>query len=244
MRAEPQQHTMEGDSEAQDHITRDAELVYNYHRMGLPLPSTVDAIFTLCSLDVRVAQRAAQLYLDGHGRCLIFSGGCGKLTAGRFDRPEAEVFADVARARGVPEEAIIVESESTNTGENVRFTHVILENRGLLGGDGGIRSFILVQKPYMERRTYATFVKQWPGVEAAGEWGKKAEFSVTSPQLEWAEYPDENNPRDLVINIMVGDLVRIREYPAKGYQIAQDIPVEVWEAGQRLIAAGFREHLP
>lgn len=234
---------MESKYKPQSQINQDSELVYNYHRMNMTLPTKVDAIFTLCSLDVRVAHRAAQLYLGGHGRYLIFSGGSGKLTAGRFIKPEAEVFADIARAQGVPEEAIIVEPQSTNTGENVLFTFEMISNRGLLGGENSIRSFTLVQKPYMERRTYATFMKQWPGIDPIGE-GRRVEFSVTSPQLEWSDYPDENNPHDLVVDIMVGDLIRIREYPAKGYQIMQDIPVEVWEAGQRLVAAGFDGHLP
>ncbi|KUI72380.1 hypothetical protein VM1G_07562 [Cytospora mali] len=234
---------MEDKREPQNQVTQDTELVYNYHRMHMPLPAEADAIFTLCSLDVRVAHRAAQLYLDGHGRYLIFSGGSGKLTEHRFTKPEAEVFADVARAKGVPDKAIIVESQATNTGENVRFTYGIFRDRGLLGGENGMRSFILVQKPYMERRTYATFMKQWPGMDTIDE-EKSVEFSVTSPQLEWSDYPDESNPRDLVVNIMVGDLIRIHEYPAKGYQIAQEIPVDVWEAGQRLIAAGFDGHLP
>lgn len=232
-------------------ISEDAELVYNYHRMGMPLPTAcADAIFCLCSLDLRVAQRAAQLYLDGYGRWLIFSGGSGKITADlplfRED-PEAVVFARVARAMGVPDERIIVEPRSTNTGENVRFTQTLLGERGLLGDhnnghDDSIRTFVLVQKPYMERRTYATFMKQWPGMET-DEGGKRFQFTVTSPLLEFAEYLDEQNPRDLVINLMVGDLVRIREYAAKGYQISQEIPEEVWEAGQRLIAAGFTQHL-
>ncbi|ROW07285.1 hypothetical protein VMCG_03951 [Cytospora schulzeri] len=234
---------MEGKREPQDQINQDAELVYNYHRMHMPLPLKADAIFTLCSLDVRVAHRAAQLYLDGHGRYLIFSGGSGKLTADRFAKPEAEVFADISRAKGVPEEAIIIESKSTNTGENVRFTYEILMNRGLFGGENGIRSFILVQKPYMERRTYATFMKQWPGTDSSVD-GKGVGFSVTSPQLEWSDYPNEDNPLDLVVNIMVGDLIRICEYPVKGYQISQVIPGEIWEAGQRLVAAGFDSHLP
>lgn len=234
-------------------VCHDAELVYNYHRMAMPLPATsTDAIFCLCSLDLRVAKRAAQLFLDGHGRWLIFSGGSGKLTADLplfRDDPEAVVFARIAREMGVPDERIIVESRSTNTGENVRFTHALLKDRGLLKDhrdghdDDGIRSFVLVQKPYMERRTFATFMKQWPGITSDG--GKKQfEFTVTSPQLDFAEYPDEHNPRGFVINIMVGDLVRIRDYPTKGYQIPQEIPGEIWEAGQRLVAAGFTQHLP
>lgn len=235
-------------------IAKDAEKIYDYHRMQMPLPTTgADAIFCLCSLDLRVAQRAAQLYLDGYGRHLIFSGGSGKLTLNRpefQDAPEAVVFARIAMEMGIPEKRIIVESRSTNTGENVRLTYELLRERGMLaqddGKDGateGIRSFILVQKPYMERRTYATFMKQWPGM-AAGEEARSSESVVTSPQLSFAEYPDDANPRDLVVNIMVGDLIRIRDYPALGYQISQDIPKDVWEAGQRLIAAGFGEHLP
>lgn len=237
----------------QAQVSHDAELVYNYHRMGMPLPNArADAIFCLCSLDIRVAQRAAQLYLDGHGRWLIFSGGSGKITAGLplfRDDPEAVVFARVAREMGVPDESIIVESRSTNTGENVRFTHALLGERELLGGygdgqhhDDSIWTFVLVQKPYMERRTYATFMKQWPGIDS-DKGGKRFEFTVTSPPLSFAEYPNEHNPRDLAVNLMVGDLVRIQEYPAKGYQISQEIPEEVWEAGQRLIAAGFTQHL-
>lgn len=242
---------MDGCDPTQTQIAHDAELVYNYHRMGMPLPTVpADAIFCLCSLDLRVAKRAAELFLDGHGRWLIFSGGLGKVTADLplfQDDPEAVVFARVAREMGVPEERIIVESKSTNTGENVQFTHALLDERGLLqdhshgGQDDSIRSFVLVQKPYMERRTYATFMKQWPGINSE-EREKRFEFTVTSPQLDFAEYPDEHNPRDLIINLMVGDLVRIKSYPAKGFQIPQDIPEGVWEAGQRLIAAGFNQH--
>lgn len=211
-------------------IEQDATLVYNYHRVGIPL-RPADAIFVLCSLDTRVAERGSQLYLRGYGEYLIVSGGVGKLTADRFAKPEAEVFADIAREMGVPDDKIIVENKSTNTGENVRFTYSLLQEKGLQPC-----SLILVQKPYMERRTYATFRKQWPD--------PRTEFTVTSPQLDFASYPNQDNPRDLVIHVMVGDLVRIRDYPARGFQIAQGIPDEVWEASQRLIAAGYDGHLP
>ncbi|KAI1854629.1 hypothetical protein JX266_000747 [Neoarthrinium moseri] len=212
-------------------IERDAKVVYDYHRMRMPLASPVDAVFCLCSLDLRVADRAAQLFMDGHGEYLIFSGGTGRLTQGRFDRPEAEVFADRARTLGVPSDKILTEPASTNTGENVRFTWQLLSSKGLR-----LKSFILVQKPYMERRTYATFKKQWPDEDTR--------IVVTSPQFEWEEYPNQNNPKGLVINIMVGDLIRIRDYPARGFQIHQDIPDDVWQAGCRLIEAGYKSHLP
>ncbi|KAJ2999184.1 hypothetical protein NUW58_g91 [Xylaria curta] len=210
---------------------QDAETLYEYHQLHTKIDRKADAVFCLCSLDIRVAERAAQLFLDGFGDYLIFSGGSGKLTHGRFDKPEAEIFADIARQLGVPETKLIVEPHSTNTGENVRFTYALLQEKHL-----SIRSFILVQKPYMERRTYATFKKQWPDPDT--------EIQVTSPQLPWKDYPNDDNPVDLVINIAVGDLIRIREYPAKGFQIHQDIPDEVWAAGQRLIQGGYSSHLP
>ncbi|KAJ3041503.1 hypothetical protein HDV00_009299 [Rhizophlyctis rosea] len=215
-----------------DDFAHNASLIYNYHRMYQSLPSKpVDAIFCLCSLDIRVARHAAQLYLAGHAPLLIFSGNVGALTEGRFTAPEADVFADIAKSMGVPASNILVENKATNTGENVRFTYQLLREKGLQ-----IQHFILVQKPYMEKRTCATFAKQWP------DSGTK--FTVTSPSLEWEEYPDVENPAELVINIMVGDLVRIRDYPAKGYQIAMEMPEDVWEAGQWLIKAGFDRHLP
>ncbi|KAI0129102.1 DUF218 domain-containing protein [Xylariales sp. AK1849] len=223
--------SMRGPLGAEALVAQDAEVVFEYHRMHMSLMSPVDAIFCLCSLDLRVAGYAAQLFLDGYGDYLIFSGGSGKLTRDRFDQPEAEVFATKARELGVPAEKIIVEPLSTNTGENIRLTWSLLQEKGLQP-----RSFILVQKPYMERRTYATFKKQWPD--------KDTKITVASPQLNWEEYPNMDNPRDLVTNIMVGDLVRIREYPSKGFQIHQDIPQDVWEAGERLIQAGHNSHLP
>ncbi|KAI1172164.1 DUF218 domain-containing protein [Nemania sp. FL0916] len=212
-------------------VQQDAETLYEYHQLHTRITQKADAIFCLCSLDTRVAQRAAQLFLDGYGDYLIFSGGSGKLTHGRFDKPEAVIFADIARGLGVPDEKLIVEPCSTNTGENVRFTYALLREKGL-----SLKSFILVQKPYMERRTYATFKKQWPD--------PSAEIFVTSPRLSWKDYPNQDNPVDLVINIAVGDLIRIREYPAKGFQIPQEIPPEVWEAAQRLIEKGYNSHLP
>lgn len=42
---------------------------------------------------------------------------------------------------------------------------------------------------------------------------------------------------------MVGDLQRIKFYPAKGFQVYQEIPNDVWNAYEQLIAAGFDKHL-
>lgn len=49
----------------------------------------------------------------------------------------------------------------------------------------------------------------------------------------------------LVINVMAGDLVRIKEYGEKGWQVKMEIPKNVWEAGRRLVEkGGYGGHLP
>lgn len=207
-------------------IENDARILYDYHRISMPIQQDADAIFALCSFDLRVAHRAVDLFNSRQPKHLIFSGGRGKHTAKLFTKPEAEVFADVALKRGVPKERIILETESTNTGENVRFTYKLLQTMGL-----SPRKMILVQSPYMERRTYATFRKQWPNASV--------QFSVTSPQLRFDEYPCEAVPKDSFITSMVETLLRISYYPKRGFQVKQEIPDEVQKAGMRLFAAGY-----
>lgn len=208
-----------------------AERVWAYHRMNHPLQHA-DAILVLCSHDKSVAERGAQLFLEGWAPLLIFSGGLGVITKGLWSEPEADQFAQIALTMGIPKDRILVENQSTNTGENVLFTRRLLEQQGL-----DLQKFILVQKPYMERRSYATFRKFWPEKDAI----------VTSPQVTFEEYlssySNESLSRDDVIGIMVGDLQRIRIYPEKGFQVPQEIPAEVWSAYEQLVAAGYQKYL-
>src|SRR5262249_11162145 len=149
-----------------------AERIWNYHRMNHELAKT-DAILVLCSHDVRVAERGAELFLDGWAPLLVFSGGLGAITRHMWSEPEADLFASVAVRMGVPKERVLVENRSTNTGENVLFTKRLLKEAGI-----DPRSFLLVQKPYMERRSYATFRKLWP----------EKDVIVTSPRAAFEEY--------------------------------------------------------
>ncbi len=198
-----------------------AKNIWDYMLMHQELKSA-DAIFALGSNDTRVAERAADLYLAGLGKYVICAGGNGK--ASELSRPEAEVFGDIVIKKGIPKDRVILEPNSTNTGENVQFVKKLLEEKRL-----NFKSFILVQKPYMERRTYATFRKQWPEVECR----------VTSPQISYEEYSKDENFKNRFINVMVGDLERIKEYPKLGFQIEQDIPKNVWDAWEELIKRGF-----
>jgi uncharacterized SAM-binding protein YcdF (DUF218 family) len=208
-----------------------AEKLWHYHQLNHEV-TAADAIMVLCSHDKAVAERGAQLFLAGLAPLLIFSGGLGAITRHLWSEPEADQFAAIAIAMGVPPASILIENRSTNTGENVLFTRRLLAERG-----SDPRTFIVVQKPYMERRSYATFQKVWPG---------KA-LMVTSPKVSFddylSKYSNETLTPDDVISIMVGDLQRIRLYPAKGFQIEQEIPDDVWAAFEELVAAGYDRHL-
>jgi uncharacterized SAM-binding protein YcdF (DUF218 family) len=205
--------------------------LWDYHQLNHTL-SHADAILVLCSHDTAVAERGAELFLEGWAPLLIFSGGLGAITRQFWDEPEADQFARIAIGAGVPPENVLVENRSTNTGENIRFTKQLLADRHVEAD-----TFIVVQKPYMERRSFATFKKVWP----------EKTIVVTSPRVSIDEYLNRYSndaiSKDDVISIMVGDLQRIKLYPEKGFQIHQDIPGDVWAAFEQLVAAGYDRHL-
>jgi uncharacterized SAM-binding protein YcdF (DUF218 family) len=203
------------------------ERIWRYHQLNHEL-APADAIVVLCSHDTSVAGRGAELLIAGWAPLLVFSGGLGGITRTMWQEPEAHLFARLATEMGAPADRILIENRSTNTGENVQFTRRLLESRGI-----AVQRLMVVQKPYMERRSYATFKKIWP----------EPELIVTSPRASLDEYlrdySNQSLSTDEVISIMVGDLQRIRVYADRGFQIPQPMPDDVWEAFEVLVAAGF-----
>ena len=209
-------------------------IIWDYMHMHHELkPASI--IFVLGSRDDRVAEYAAELYHKKYAPKIIVSGGVSHkndLLATKWkEKSEAEHFSSIMIKNNVPKEDILLEHEATNTGENIKNSYFLLKKAGLLP-----KSIILVQKPYMERRTFATFIKQWPSAD-------KLVAMVTSPRLDFKEYLDDEQPFNEVISIMLGDLQRIAEYPALGYQIHQDVPQKVQKAYNFLIQHGYTKHL-
>lgn len=127
--------------------------------------------------------------------------------------------------------AAILENKATNTGENAVFSYELLEKQG----STTVGSLLMVTKPYMERRALATFEAQWPE--------KTTRLYVTSPQLGMANYVNDEHPFREVVVVMLGDLQRIIDYPARGFQSAQHVPKQVLDAAELLKAAGYTKHL-
>jgi uncharacterized SAM-binding protein YcdF (DUF218 family) len=208
-------------------VERWARQLWDYHHVGHTVAPS-DVILVLGSHDTRVAERGAQLYLEGVAPLVVFSGNLGSLTAGIWTRPEAEIFAEVAAGMGVPRDRMLTECRSTNTGENVSFCRELLAARGALP-----RRAIAVQKPYMERRTLATFQARWPELAVR----------VTSPQVAFEDYANAQITKDDVIHIMVGDFQRLLLYADRGWSARQEVPPQVMEAYRRLVASGYSNRL-
>ncbi|MDX1664415.1 MAG: YdcF family protein [Candidatus Promineifilaceae bacterium] len=87
---------------------------------------------------------ALLLYEQGYVESVIFTGGQGD----PGEPSEGEVAARYALARGLPAEAIVVETTSTSTREN-------LANAQALAAAQGLDSFLLVSTPFHMRRAVA-----------------------------------------------------------------------------------------
>ncbi|ANW19431.1 hypothetical protein BB341_15000 [Streptomyces clavuligerus] len=205
----------------------DAHLIWRYHLMG-HTPRPCSAAIGLGSHDLGVATAAAGLYHAGLFPVVVFSGGNSPTTAARFPRGEAVHYREHARALGVPDAAILLEARAANTGQNIAFSREVLSTAGT-----GVDSLLLIAKPYMERRAYATCRKLWP----------EADVVCASEPLALDDYVTSIGDEKLVVDMLVGDLQRVIEYPGLGFAIEQDVPDDVHDAFERLIRAGFDSRL-
>jgi uncharacterized SAM-binding protein YcdF (DUF218 family) len=196
------------------------ETLWDYMQLNQDL-TPADCLFVMCSNDLRVAEYAAKLYHQKLAPLIIFSGGEGRFTDGLFDKSEAETFAEIAKLAGVPNEAILVETKSSNSGENVRFTEQLLREKEIK-----CESLILVQKPFMERRAIATFEKQWQS--------PYSQLQVTSTAHPFFEYINEEMTLMMVLEALMEDFSRVKTYPEKGFQTEQEIPAHVESSYQAL----------
>ncbi|MFC1631070.1 ElyC/SanA/YdcF family protein [Candidatus Omnitrophota bacterium] len=97
-------------------------------------------------------QYAVRLYEQGYAERLIFSSGY------MYVFKESLVMQALAVSLGVPETKIILENQSANTYQNVKFVKAILDKKGW-------DKIILISSPYHMRRTALAFKKQAPDTE-------------------------------------------------------------------------------
>lgn len=222
-----------------DNVDKYAKTLWDYHHLNHEVKKA-DILMCFTSLDLSVAKYCAKLFHKNYAPLVLISGGNAtnkwipdeenlQRTNWGTDS-EAEKYYEIILENGVPKESVLLETESTNSGENVTFSYEILKEKNLIP-----KSVILVHKPTMERRAYAVFKNYWQN--------KDTKMMVTSMPISYEDYVGKVIDRDVIINIMVGDLQRIKFYPEMGFQIYQEIPNEVSVAYEELVKQGYDKHL-
>ncbi|MBR4656692.1 MAG: YdcF family protein [Oscillospiraceae bacterium] len=174
--------------------------------------------------DFRVPDHAAALFHFGVAPLVLCTGGYGKMTEDSFSEPEGVLFARRCMELEVPAKSILVEDKATNTGDNFTLSRALLS---------GKQRGIVVCKPYMAKRALATGRKQWPEIS----------WSISIPDIPFEQYMPDESALLPEIELMVGDLQRLKVYAERGYQAPTDVPEEIWAAWRRLIAAGFGKYV-
>ena len=211
-------------------IAEPLAIVWDYMKL-VHRPERADAVLTLGSFDPEAATRAAELWREQWAPLIIMSGGIahqGTLLESGWDRSEAEVFADVAVEAGVPREVILLEDQAQNTGQNFTLGKALAEWHGL-----AIRRLLVVAKPYMTRRGYATGRKVW----------SSAELRMQCQDIDVRDYFARDPQPERTLRAMIGDFHRIIVYPSLGFQVEQEVPEPVLISARALVAAGFGDRL-
>lgn len=210
-----------------DKILEDAQILFDFLSDGEETPGQADIVLAMGSQDLNVPDTAVRAFWERRAQWLVCSGGFGKDTAALFLEPEAVLFARRCAELGVPGERILVEDRSTNSGENFRFSRALLERRGIMPRTG-----VIAAKPYMAKRARATALMQWPEVC----------WSVARTGTDLRAYLGQGNDPETVLNLMVGDLQRLRAYAGR-FQAPVAVPEPVWMAYERLAKAGYDKYV-
>ena len=168
-------------------------------------PAAADIIFLFGGITMpEVWHKALELYQAGFSKKIYIAGGLGKKSkADKIETPEAETIKTFLLARGVPSEAIITETESTNTLENILYAKKELQPA---------KKVIAVSKSFHMRRVLATFTKHYPQLNVL----------CCSPELIYENLDDQK--KEYYFDRMLGEVNRLSEYAKKGDIAAQEIP--------------------
>lgn len=201
-----------------------ARRLWDYLCLNIPVRSA-ECLLVLGGHDLGVAARAAELYTERVAPFIVVSGGSRAVPDGSEFATEAEAIMDVLLHRDVPKDAIALERLASNTSENFWLTAELLRDLGL-----DPQTFLVVQKPYTERRTLATARRRWHG--------KKV--SVTSQQITFDDYCAGDIPVSRILSMLAGEVLRLETYAAAGLiDLDERVPDDLLNAAYALQAVGF-----
>jgi hypothetical protein len=209
-----------------------ARTVFDYLVVRSAGLEPVDVIFGFGHFDPKIPARCCELYRRGYASRLVFTGGVGAGTA-YLSQSEALYFRDEAMRvyPEIPEDAILLEPESTHTGENIRYSLQKLEDAGWgHNPSSGLHRVILVANAYRQRRVGLAWRRHAPRVTALHA---PPETTFEDERSLFAE-----KGQDLVA-FLVGEVDRIVRYGARGYIVNVDVPEDILNACAQLRDLGY-----
>lgn len=184
------------------------------------LPNT-DGIFVFGHIDPRLPKHAAQLWKLGKAPRIIITGK-GRLKIPENLETEADFYASIIRRDNIPDNALVLEKQATNTLENVIFGIRICQQQNF-----NPKSLILCSMPFLLRRSIATFQKQFPEIRVFG--------STLDIQLdEYLTLPGTSLNIKQRIERILAELNRFTEYAKKGDIVPVQVPDTVAKAAAQI----------
>lgn len=211
-----------------DETRYNAEILWEFQNITVDDPVEADAIIGLGSYSIAVADKCAELYFQKTSQLILFSGSQGNWTRDLWEDTEAERFRDRAHSLGVNPSHILMDTTSTNIGENLRNARAICEQYL-----PKTKNIIVVTKPNTSLRAKLTAEVVWP----------EASLQCCSPSVHWTEQAAPPMSVHDVVAEMVGDIHRIQHYPRRGFQSYAILPEKVKHAFHYLVTAGYGSHL-
>lgn len=205
--------------------------VWNYMHVGDSLEKA-DLIIGCGCTNLEIPIKCAELVKSGYADKILFTGGLGKYSKDSFAKPEAEIYRDIAVEQGINPDSIYLETESTNTGDNFRYSLKIISEHNL-----NIDSIILVHTSIAERRT----------LYAAEIFLPNSKLSVTSSIADfdafWQSLLANPSKTFNTISCLLGDVQRIIVYPQFGWQKEHEVPQDVIQAYYYLKNLGYDKEI-
>jgi len=222
------------------------------------IPKKTDAIILLGSSLIFHLDLVAEMYHLGRVNELIIVGGIGHSTRFLYDnlstyipykkywdahQSEADIYYSILHAfYQIPKDKIIVENQSTNCGNNATYAYNKIREQ-----DRTYTNILLIQDPTMQRRSYASFLKEWKD--------KKTKFLNYAPIIPELAMNDGGqmffkaplNPPwtiERYIELVMGEIPRLRDDEngygpnGEGFIVHVDIPDEV-EKAYKFLADSF-----
>ena len=208
-------------------MSESASRIFHYLARRDDSLAPADLIIGFGHFDRRIPHRCGEIWLAQRSGApasrILFTGGIGAGTAD-LGQPEALFFRDELRRAypEIPTSAVLVEPDSSHTGENIAFSEALLRRLSPEACiERGIEHIVLVATPARQRRVFLACRKHWPHLQ----------LSCAPPLSAFDADRDlfAAKGRDLE-TLLLGEMHRLLTYPALGYIVEPDIPSGVIEA--------------